>query len=263
MFEFHEAARLWVFLSTFSLFALTEYFLPKRTARRLTQRRWVTNISLGIIDALMVRLLLPGITIAAAVLAENLKFGLFHWTIMPLWIVLPLSIMMFDWAIWLQHLITHKVHFLWRLHRVHHSDIDFDVTTGIRFHPLEILLSLIYKAAFILLLGLPAWIVFVCEVILNAMAVFSHANLRIIPGVERILRVLIVTPDMHRIHHSIQPHETDSNYGNFLSIWDRLFNTYRSEPLGGQQQMEIGLEYSQNEKPTQLPWSLLNPFLRQ
>jgi sterol desaturase/sphingolipid hydroxylase (fatty acid hydroxylase superfamily) len=263
MFEFHEAARLWVFLSTFSLFALIEYFLPKRTARRLTQRRWVTNISLGIIDAFMVRLLLPGITIAAAVLAENLKFGLFHWTIMPLWIVLPLSIMMFDWAIWLQHLITHKVHFLWRLHRVHHSDIDFDVTTGIRFHPLEILLSLIYKAAFILLLGLPAWIVFVCEVILNAMAVFSHANLRIIPGVERILRVLIVTPDMHRIHHSIQPHETDSNYGNFLSIWDRLFNTYRPEPLGGQQQMEIGLEYSQNEKPTQLPWSLLNPFLRQ
>ena len=263
MFEFHEAARLRVFLSTFSLFALIEYFLPKRTARRLTQRRWVTNISLGIIDAFMVRLLLPGITIAAAVLAENLKFGLFHWTIMPLWIVLPLSIMMFDWAIWLQHLITHKVHFLWRLHRVHHSDIDFDVTTGIRFHPLEILLSLIYKAAFILLLGLPAWIVFVCEVILNAMAVFSHANLRIIPGVERILRVLIVTPDMHRIHHSIQPHETDSNYGNFLSIWDRLFNTYRPEPLGGQQQMEIGLEYSQNEKPTQLPWSLLNPFLRQ
>lgn len=263
MFEFHEAARLWVFLSTFSLFALIEYFLPKRTARRLTQRRWVTNISLGIIDAFMVRLLLPGITIAAAVLAENLKFGLFHWTIMPLWIVLPLSIMMFDWAIWLQHLITHKVHFLWRLHRVHHSDIDFDVTTGIRFHPLEILLSLIYKATFILLLGLPAWVVFVCEVILNAMAVFSHANLRIIPGVERILRVLIVTPDMHRIHHSIQPHETDSNYGNFLSIWDRLFNTYRPEPLGGQQQMEIGLEYSQNEKPTQLPWSLLNPFLRQ
>ena len=263
MFEFHEAARLWAFLSTFSLFALAEYFLPKRTARRLTQRRWITNISLGIIDAFMVRLLLPGITIAAAVLAENLKFGLFHWTTMPLWIVLPLSIMMFDWAIWLQHLITHKVHFLWRLHRVHHSDIDFDISTGIRFHPMEILLSLIYKATFILLLGLPAWVVFVCEVILNAMAVFSHANLRIIPGVERILRVLIVTPDMHRIHHSIQPHETDSNYGNFLSIWDRLFNTYRSEPLGGQQQMEIGLEYSQNEKPTQLPWSLLNPFLRQ
>jgi len=172
-----------------------------------------------------------------------------------------LAVLIFDFAIWLQHLITHKVPLLWRLHRVHHADTEIDVTTAIRFHPVEIALSMLLKVGLVYLIGPAALAIILFEIILNGTAMFNHSNLALPRGVDRVLRLILVTPDMHRVHHSVERAEHDSNYGFSLSIWDRMFRTYIAQPKDGHDAMKIGLQW-QDERPTKLGWSLWLPFAK-
>ncbi len=252
--------RFGAFLLVFSLMALWEMMAPRRAGLPMRQRRWTTNLSLVVIDAIAVRVFVPVTAIAAAEFAAAQQIGLFNLLDMPPILAAIGAFLLLDFAIWLQHLASHKIPVLWRLHSVHHADIDIDVTTGIRFHPLEIMLSMVWKVAVVMLLGAPAVAVFVFEVVLNGTAMFNHANVDIPRRFDRVLRLLVVTPDMHRVHHSVIQSETDSNYGFNLSIWDRIFRTYRAQPRAGHTQMTIGLENCQSDEPTKLGWSLLMPF---
>jgi sterol desaturase/sphingolipid hydroxylase (fatty acid hydroxylase superfamily) len=179
----------------------------------------------------------------------------------PVWLEVVLAILILDFVIWAQHLITHKVPVLWRLHRVHHADRDMDVTTAIRFHPVEIALSMLLKIGVVYLLGPAALAVILFEIILNGTAMFNHANLRLPVGMDRVVRMVLVTPDMHRVHHSVHREEHDSNYGFALSIWDRMFGTYIAQPTDGHEGMSVGLEW-QDERPGHLGWSLKLPFIQ-
>ena len=203
---------------------------------------------------------IPLLAIGAAADAKASGIGIFNLLEWPVGIEFVLSILILDFAIWIQHLITHKIPFLWRVHQVHHSDPEFDVSTAIRFHPIEIVLSMLFKVGLVYLLGPAVLAVLAFEILLNASAMFNHANIKISPKLERMLRFLIVTPDMHRIHHSIDRKEHDSNYGFALSIWDKIFGTYKAEPYHGHREMEVGLEW-QNDKPTKFWWSLWLPFI--
>jgi sterol desaturase/sphingolipid hydroxylase (fatty acid hydroxylase superfamily) len=265
--------RLSVFAAVFIVMALLEVGLPKRPLKAAKSRRWFTNLSIIGVDSLVVRLMaalpqllgvaiIPIAAVATAIWAEGRGIGLFHWLSLPIWIEIVAAIIILDFAIWLQHVISHKVPMFWRLHQVHHADVDIDVTTGIRFHPVEIALSMLYKMVWVLILGPAAVAVVLFEVILNATAMFNHANVALPAWLDRILRLAVVTPDMHRVHHSILRREHDSNYGFSLSIWDRLFGTYLDQPEAGHQGMTIGLAAHQNAAPTTLRWSLLAPFGR-
>lgn len=261
----HEALiRLAVFLSLFALFALLESRAPRRARVQPRSKRWMTNWGIVLLDTLTLRLMafaLPLLAVGAALDAQANGWGLMNALDVPLWLAVLLTVLIFDFAIWLQHLITHKVPILWRLHRVHHADRDIDVTTAIRFHPVEIALSMGLKIGLVYLLGPPALGIILFEIILNGTAMFNHANWRIPPRVDAVLRLFIVTPDMHRVHHSDQRAEHDSNYGFSLSIWDRLFGTYVAQPQRGHDDMTIGLEW-QDDRPAQLGWALLLPFRR-
>ena len=204
---------------------------------------------------------LPLLAVGAAIDAEAQGWGLFNALALPYWVEVVVAILLLDLAIWTQHLVTHKVPLLWRLHRVHHADRDVDVTTAIRFHPVEIALSMLLKIGLVYLLGLPALAVILFEIILNGTAMFNHSNLKLPVGIEAVLRRFLVTPDMHRVHHSIHRDEHDSNYGFALSIWDRIFGTYIPQPRGGHDGMTTGLQW-QDERPAKLGWSLWLPFRR-
>jgi sterol desaturase/sphingolipid hydroxylase (fatty acid hydroxylase superfamily) len=261
----HEALiRLSVFLGLFALLAAIETLAPRR--RRVEPRgtRWVTNWAIVIIDTLTLRALalaLPLLAVGAAVDAQAQGWGVMNALDLPLWLAVLLTVLIFDFAIWAQHLITHKVPFLWRFHRVHHADRDIDVTTAIRFHPVEIALSMLLKIGLVYLLGAPALGIILFEIILNGTAMFNHANIRLPQWADAVLRRVIVTPDMHRVHHSVDRAEHDSNYGFALSIWDQFFGTYIPQPKGGHEEMTIGLEW-QDDRPSKLGWSLALPFRR-
>ncbi len=259
--------RLSAFAGVFFVMALAELALPKRALQASKPRRWLTNLSIVGIDMLLVRLMgafaIPLAAVAVALYADAQGFGLFNWLAWPAWMEILLAVIVLDLAIWFQHLISHKVPIFWRLHQVHHADVDFDVTTALRFHPIEIGLSMLYKIALVLLLGPAAVAVVLFEVILNGCAMFNHANVALPRGLDRVLRLIIVTPDFHRVHHSVLPHEHNGNYGFNLSIWDRLFATYTAQPSAGHDGMTIGLSRYQSEQPTQLGWCLLLPFRRQ
>ena len=260
--EYEAAIRLGVFLGLFTALALAEAWLPRRERRVPRQARWLTNLSITVIDTLTLRLLavvLPFLAIGAAADAASNGWGLFNQVALPVWLTVLATILIFDLAIWLQHLLTHKIPILWRLHRVHHADRDIDVTTAIRFHPVEIALSMLLKIGLVYVIGPPVVGIFLFEIVLNGTALFNHANLRLPPRVDAALRLIIVTPDMHRVHHSIDREEHDSNYGFALSLWDRLFGTYVAQPEKGHGKMTIGLEW-QDERPTRLGWSLMLPF---
>lgn len=188
-------------------------------------------------------------------------WGLFNQLNWPIWVEIVLSILLLDFAIWAQHLITHKVPLFWRFHRVHHADRDMDVTTAVRFHPVEILASMLLKIGLVYLLGPQALAVLLFEVLLNGTALFNHANISLPRAVDRIVRLVLVTPDMHRVHHSVLRAEHDSNFGFALSIWDRIFGTYVSQPAGGHDGMKVGLQW-QDERPARLGWALWLPFRR-
>ena len=216
-----------------------------------------------LVDAAIVRLLFGAAAGGAALDAEASGWGILNRFDWPVWLEFALAFLALDFIVWLQHLLMHKIPVLWRLHRVHHADRDVDVTTGIRFHPVEIALSMCLKIGVVYALGAPLLAVIVFEIVLNGMAMFNHGNVRMPAAVERALRILVVTPDMHRIHHSVERTEHDANYGFNLSLWDRLFGTYVPNPAKGHERMNIGLSQYQDERPTRLGWSLAFPFFRQ
>lgn len=255
--------RLSVFLGLFLILALIEQFAPRRP-RQYQARRWVTNWVFVIVDTLTLRalaILLPFAAVLAAVDAGNRGWGLFNQVELPFWIELILVVLILDLAIWFQHLISHKIPILWRFHRVHHADVEIDVSTAIRFHPVEIALSMAFKIGLAYALGPAAWAVVIFEVLLNGTAMFNHANIRLPLWFDRILRRVLVTPDMHRVHHSTIRAEHDTNYGFSLSWWDRMFGTYTDQPKDGHEGMKIGLQW-QDTRPTGLIWSLALPFFR-
>lgn len=256
--------RFAVFLGLFAFFALAEAILPRLPRALPRVSRWRTNLGITILNTLTLRLMtavLPLLAIGAAWDAEARGWGLFNALDLPAWIELIICVLILDLAIWAQHLITHKVPLLWRLHRVHHADRDMDVTTAVRFHPVEIALSMLLKIGLVYLLGPSALAVLVFEILLNGTALFNHSNLKLPLALDAVLRRVLVTPDMHRVHHSVHRHEHDSNYGFALSIWDRIFGTYIAQPEQGHDQMTVGLEW-QDDRPARLKWSLTLPFQR-
>ncbi len=256
--------RLSVFIGLFVLFAGLEALLPRKKRVDSLPARWGTNWILVVTGALTNNLMakvLPFIAVGAAIDAGNRGWGVLNNIDLPLWIEVVLAIAILDLAIWIQHLITHKIPVLWRFHRVHHSDRDIDVTTALRFHPVEIAFSMLLKIGVVYLLGPAALAVILFEIILNGTAMFNHANIRLPKGVDALVRIVLVTPDMHRVHHSVKRHEHDSNYGFSLAIWDRIFGTYIAQPEDGHDDMVIGLEW-QNDKPRKIHWALALPFFR-
>jgi sterol desaturase/sphingolipid hydroxylase (fatty acid hydroxylase superfamily) len=261
------AIRLAAFIGILLLMALAELLWPKRKLEVGKSGRWVTNLGIGMLDALLLRLLamvaVPIAAVAAGFYAERNGIGLLNQVAMPGWLKLVIALLVLDLAIWAQHFISHKVPIFWRLHQVHHADRDIDVTTAIRFHPIEIGLSMLWKIMVVIMIGAPPLSVFLFEVILNACAMFNHANLALARWFDELLRLFIVTPDMHRVHHSVLRREHDSNYGFNLSLWDRLFRTYTAQPEAGHHGMTIGLTPYQNLNPSRFDWSLLLPFRSQ
>jgi len=254
------AIRLGAFAGVFLLMALLETLAPRRPLASPRHLRWTGNLAIVALDTLAVRLAFPLLAVGMALLAQQRGWGLFNLVALPAPLAILACVLLLDLAIYAQHRLFHRVPLFWRLHRMHHADTDLDVTTALRFHPLEIILSMLLKLALVALLGAPALAVLLFEVLLNATAMFNHANLRLPPALDRFLRPLIVTPDMHRVHHSSAPAETDSNYGFNLSLWDHLFKSYRAQPALGHEGMTIGLTIFRTPQDQRLDRLLLQPF---
>ena len=249
-----------IFLSLAALELLHPRLERPELMRTLKARRWFTNLSILILSSLTLRMIFPAAATGVALYADAHGYGLLPMLGLPPFVSAVLAFVILDFAIWLEHLIFHKVPLFWRIHRVHHADTGLDLTTALRFHPLEILLSVLWKSAVILSIGAPPVSVLIFEIVLNGAAMFNHANLKIPARADGMLRRLIVTPDMHSIHHSAEPDETDTNYGFNLSIWDRLFSTYRERSRRTPDAVQIGLAQYPNPSPARLFWSLLLPF---
>ena len=233
--------RLTAFAVVLAAMVIWEVLAPRRSRPLARRRRWPANLGIVVLNSIIIRLLFPAAAVGVALTAETQGWGLLHRYDVPSWVAVVAGIVVLDLAIYLQHVMFHAVPALWRLHRMHHADLDIDVTTGARFHPVEIVISMLIKFAVIAALGVPPVAVVLFEVLLNATSMFNHSNVRIPPALEPALRWLVVTPDMHRVHHSIERDETNSNFGFNLSIWDRLFGTYRAQPRAGHQAMTIGI----------------------
>jgi sterol desaturase/sphingolipid hydroxylase (fatty acid hydroxylase superfamily) len=252
--------RLLAFASIFAAMAGWEILAPRREQKLGRGTRWPGNVGIVILDTVLVRLVFPTTAVGLALLAEARGWGLFHTLDLPLWASVPIAVMALDLAIYLQHVLFHAVPALWRLHRMHHADLELDVTTGARFHPVEILLSMGIKLGVVAALGAPAVAVLVFEVLLNATSMFNHSNIRMPVWLDRVLRWVVVTPDMHRVHHSIVVRETNSNFGFNLPWWDRLFGTYRDQPAAGHETMTIGIEQFREPAEQRLDRMLTQPF---
>ncbi len=254
--------RILGFVSVLSVMAVWEILATRRpqTIERRVRVRWPGNLAIVILDTLAVRLLFPLAAVGAAIYASEHGWGLLNLVSLPGWVAVILAILALDLAIYFQHRIFHAVPWLWRLHRMHHADLEFDVTTGLRFHPLEIVLSMAIKMAVVVLIGAPALAVVVFEVLLNATSLFNHGNVRLPQRVDRWLRLILVTPDMHRVHHSAIQRETDSNFGFSVPWWDRIFGTYRAQPEKGHLGMIIGIENFRMEHDLRLDRMLIQPF---
>ncbi|CDH47250.1 sterol desaturase family protein [Candidatus Contendibacter odensensis] len=261
LLHYEPIIRLSGFAAMLALMMLWEWRQPRRVLNLRRTQRWPANLGIIVVDSVVVRLVFPVLAVGVAGLAEARGWGLFHWLPAPLWLAGIASLLLLDLAIYAQHVLFHKAPLLWRLHRMHHSDLDFDVTTALRFHPLEIVLSMLIKLGVVVALGAPPVVVMLFEVILNATAMFNHGNVHLPERLDRGLRWLLVTPDMHRVHHSIYPEETNSNFGFNLPWWDRLFGTYREQPGAGHIGMIIGLESFRDQRATGLMDLLLQPFL--
>ncbi len=255
--------RLTAFLTIFALMALWELASPCRIQRFPRSQRWVGNIGIVVLNTLLSRLLFPTAAVGVAIFTTRNGWGVLNILALPLWLKIFIGVLIMDLVIYLQHVMVHAVPVLWRLHKVHHADPDYDLTTGARFHPIEIILSMLIKFATITALGPPVVAVVIFEVLLNGMAMFNHANISLPSRVDRLLRWVIVTPDMHRVHHSVEPDEANSNFGFNLSLWDRLMGTYREHPRLGQQAMDIGIGSLRDPKiTTRLTGMLSIPFLK-
>jgi len=253
--------RLGFFLGVLAVMALWEAAAPRRRREIPRLIRWTNNLALVVLDTLLLRLVFPVAAVGLAVIAAERGWGLLNALQVPAAVAVVIAVAVLDLAIYLQHVMFHAVPALWRLHRMHHADLEFDVTTGLRFHPVEILLSMGLKLAVVAALGPPAVAVLIFEVLLNATAMFNHSNLRLAPRFDQILRWFLVTPDMHRVHHSIHPAETNSNFGFNLPWWDRLLGTYRPQPRAGHQAMTIGIEQFRSRRELWLDRMLLQPLL--
>ena len=234
--------RLSVFLGGFTLLSVWEWILPSRELSQSKVKRWLNNLGLVVSSTILVHILVPIAAVGVAHLAEQEQWGLINYTELPFWLKVIGCFILLDMSVYLQHVMFHVLPVMWRFHRVHHSDLDCDVTTGLRFHPVEILISILIKMLVIMLLGAPVLSVILFEVVLNLMSMFTHSNIRLNSQFERMLRWVFVTPCMHRVHHSIRENETNSNFAFNLSLWDRIFGTYIAEPQAGQQGMTIGLD---------------------
>ena len=255
-----QAIRLSIFLGVFALMAAWEALAPRRARSHGRLQRWPSNIGIVALNSVILRLVFPVAAIEFAASVHGGGLGLMGLFDLPSWIEFLIAVVVLDLAIYLQHVLFHATPSLWRLHRMHHQDLDFDVTTGSRFHPVEILLSMGIKFMVIAALGPSAAAVLVFEALLNGMAMFNHANAKLPLGLDAVLRKLVVTPDMHRVHHSILPNETNSNFGFNLSIWDRLFGTYRAQPAAGHDAMIIGIEQFREGRELWLDRLLLQPL---
>jgi sterol desaturase/sphingolipid hydroxylase (fatty acid hydroxylase superfamily) len=253
--------RLASFAGVFLAMAVWELAAPRRELTTRKPLRWASNLGLVVVSTLVLRLVAPLGAVGVALFAESQGWGLFNAVALPKWIAVLASVVLLDCAIYLQHVMFHAVPLFWRLHMIHHADLDIDVTTGVRFHTIEILLSLGIKAAVIVVLSAPALAVLIFEVLLNATSMFNHSNIRMPLWLDRIVRWLVVTPDMHRVHHSWYPTETNSNFGFNHPWWDRIFGTYRDQPVDGHTAMTVGLKQFRDErKAERLHWMLWLPF---
>lgn len=257
----HEGPiRLGIFAGVLAAMALLEWLAPRRRLTLGRGRRWLSNFAIVVIDTAALRLLFPVLAVGAALAAEAAGWGLFNLVGLPVWLEIVLAVLALDLLIYWQHRLFHEIPLFWRMHRMHHADNDIDVTTALRFHPLEIVLSMLIKLAAVWLLGPAAVAVLIFEVLLNGTAMFNHANIRMPRALDRVLRLIVVTPDMHRVHHSVYGEETNSNYGFNLPWWDWLFASYRDQPRDGHEGMQIGLPAWRGAVCAHLGWMLMVPF---
>ena len=259
--SYEPQIRMGFFVGVFALVALWELAAPRRVLKLSRQQRWTANLGIVLLNTVIVRVAFPAAAVGMAALSVDKSWGLLNNFDVPFWLAVPLAVVAMDFVIWLQHVMVHAVPALWRLHRVHHADLDYDLTTGARFHPIEIVLSMGIKFATITLLGAPVLAVVVFEVLLSACAMFNHGNIRLPAALDRALRWFIVTPDMHRVHHSVEDDESNSNFGFNLTWWDRLFGTYREQPRAGQLGMTIGIhDHTDPREVAHLGGMLMLPF---
>jgi sterol desaturase/sphingolipid hydroxylase (fatty acid hydroxylase superfamily) len=259
----HEPTiRLAAFFGILAAMMVWEVAAPRRRLEIPRVIRWSNNLALVVVDTAILRLAFPVLAVGLAGLAQARGWGLFNVLDLPLWVEVVAAVLILDLAIYLQHVLFHAVPGLWRLHRMHHADLDFDTTTGLRFHPVEIVLSMAIKLAVVGAIGAPPVAVLLFEVILNATSLFNHGNVRLPPAVDRVLRLVLVTPDMHRVHHSSDPRETNSNFGFSVPWWDRLLGTYLAQPAKGHEEMEIGIEQFRTERDLWLDRLLVQPLRR-
>ena len=258
----HEPTiRLGFFVGVFTLVAVWEVLSPRRALTLSRALRWSGNLGLVVVNTALLRLLFPIAAVGVAAFCAGNGWGVLNHFQLSFWLAVPLAVIAMDFVIWLQHVMVHAVPLLWRLHQVHHADPDYDLTTGARFHPFEIALSMLIKFATITVLGPPVVAVVIFEVMLNATAMFNHGNIRLPAGIDRVLRLFVVTPDMHRVHHSVEDDETNSNFGFNLTWWDRLFGTYRDQPRAGHIGMTIGIrDHRDPREVARLDGMLLLPF---
>lgn len=260
---YEPQVRLGFFVSVFLIVALWELAKPRRVLKLSRQQRWTANLGIVVINTLTVRMVFPTAAVGIAALSAEQGWGLLNHFAVPFWLAVTLAVVAMDFVVWLQHVMVHAVPVLWRLHQVHHADLDYDLTTGARFHPFEIFLSMGIKFAAIVLLGTPVVAVVIFEVLLSACAMFNHGNLHLPASADRVLRWFMVTPDMHRVHHSTEDDESNNNFGFNLTWWDRCFGTYQAEPRAGQVGMTIGIRsHTDPQEVARLPGLLAMPFRR-
>jgi sterol desaturase/sphingolipid hydroxylase (fatty acid hydroxylase superfamily) len=252
--------RLTAFLAVFAMMALWEILAPRRTQAHGRLVRWSSNLGVVALNTAILRIVFPTAAMGVGLIAEARGWGLFQNVAAPTWLAIVGSVLLLDLTIYFQHVLFHATPSLWRLHRMHHADLDFDVTTGVRFHPLEIVLSMILKLGAVAAIGAPALAVLIFEVLLNATSMFNHGNVRMPLHLDRVLRWILVTPDMHRVHHSILPFETNSNFGFNFPWWDRIFGTYRAQPSAGHENMTIGIDQFRDARELRLDRMLVQPL---
>lgn len=260
IFEYEGIIRIGSFLGLFALLTIWEIASPRRKLLELRTFRWINNIGLIVLSSVLVRFIFPTAAVGIGLIAEQNQWGILNYIDLPFALQFIIAFILMDFIIYFQHVIFHAIPLFWRFHRVHHSDLDCDVTTGLRFHPFEIVMSILIKFLAIITLGVPVITIVVFEIILNAASMFTHSNIKL-PFFEPILRWFIVTPDMHRVHHSVEEDETNSNFGFFISCWDRIFGTYTDKPREGHTEMGIGLSHFREPKWQDIRWLIYLPFV--
>jgi sterol desaturase/sphingolipid hydroxylase (fatty acid hydroxylase superfamily) len=259
--QYEAIIRLVFFFGVLIAMAIWEVLAPRRVLKTSKLVRWISNLGIVFINTVSLRLILPVLAIDVALKAQANGWGLLNNYYLPFWISIVLGVLILDLVIYLQHIVFHTVPFFWQLHMMHHADLDFDVTTGLRFHPIEIFMSMGIKVVAVVAFGTPVLSVLIFEVVLNGTAMFNHSNVRLPLNIDRILRLFVITPDMHRVHHSVTIRETNSNFGFNFPWWDRFLGTYRAQPAAGHEGMTIGLSQFRDKKRLTLPWMLALPFI--